>query len=341
MSFLKNAALSIVCVIVLLTFLEGASSILLFARGAVRRAPATTVKFDSEIGWVGIPDLHVESFYGNGTYFKTNSLGLVADREYGEAIPAGSRRVLCSGNSFPAGEGVGNGKNWCHRLESKGAIEAINLAQAGYSLDQAFLTYQRYHQRFKHSAHVVSFTGIDFEFLLQDNYLGKKKPVLSWKDGHLVQTNSPLRQISADEGSRYLLASSLNELRISYILAKFFKKPSSGASAEPVDVLKSLPLAIQIFKEEKALALKDQAQIFFVYQPTYQDLYMGKYKELRSQLKRVSKNEKLPYYDLTDDLSDFSVREMVEGGNGHYQPQVHDRIAELLARKIQNAPNTH
>jgi hypothetical protein len=74
-------------------------------------------QYDEEIGWINVPNLDIDDMYG-GKSFITNSMSFRNREEFGREIPAGRKRILCSGDSYTMGYGVGNEDTWCELLES-------------------------------------------------------------------------------------------------------------------------------------------------------------------------------------------------------------------------------
>ncbi|MEM9291267.1 MAG: SGNH/GDSL hydrolase family protein [Acidobacteriota bacterium] len=154
----RRLLLGLVVAFLALTLLEGLASWLWLLpdyrafRG--EQPKATTFKeeshsrYDPDIGWVHVPDRHLQDFYGPGADITINAdgfRGLNPDLgPAGTANRAGRYRVVSLGDSFTLGYGVGDGETypaWLERLNP--GVETVNLGQGGYSVGQCALWYQR------------------------------------------------------------------------------------------------------------------------------------------------------------------------------------------------------
>ena len=101
---------------------------------------ARRFKFDPDLGWVSKPNLRMDDAFGAGKHLIINSQGYRSTRDFEEITPAGKVRILCTGDSFTWGNGVGSGSTWVESLSDLDPkIEAINMGQNGYGLDQIYL----------------------------------------------------------------------------------------------------------------------------------------------------------------------------------------------------------
>ncbi|MES2304427.1 MAG: hypothetical protein V4558_02930 [Gemmatimonadota bacterium] len=167
---------------VLLALIEGTASFALFAR-AVRRdrvAEEVHTERDTLLGWINLPDVSRPDMYAKGIGLHTNHQRF---RHRGEvtATPApGTRRVICSGDSFTLGFGVGDAENWCALLASDHpGIESINMGQGGYGLDQAYLWYLRDGLGLHPDVQIFAFILADFGRMRYTRLNGYPKPQLA------------------------------------------------------------------------------------------------------------------------------------------------------------------
>jgi hypothetical protein len=131
--------------------------------------------------------------YGPGRSLRTNAQRLRADRDYTPGVPPGRVRIVCSGDSFTRGHSVGDADAWCRRLEDLDPrVETVNMGQAAYGADQAFLWYRRDAERLSHDVHVFAVITSDFERMRRDSFGGYPKPYLRLDDGDLVVRNTPV-----------------------------------------------------------------------------------------------------------------------------------------------------
>jgi len=191
------------CVLFLL-FLEGLCSSLSASyqllspqdRGTLSGA---VMHYDQQLGWLTVPNFHQENYFAPGIGLTTNSVGFRASEEFTPQVPSGKLRIICSGDSFTFGEGVGDEHTWCRQLESLDQrFQTVNMGESGYGVDQMYLWYGRQGMVLDHSAHVFAFIIEDFRRMQLTSYVGYGKPLLRVRDGVLVTQNVPVpRQLSA------------------------------------------------------------------------------------------------------------------------------------------------
>jgi hypothetical protein len=67
---------SVLVVILAFFMFEGFASTVFVAHKIMARRPVAErlhTKYDEELGWINIPNLHIQDMYGSGKYLKTNS----------------------------------------------------------------------------------------------------------------------------------------------------------------------------------------------------------------------------------------------------------------------------
>jgi hypothetical protein len=172
------------CVLLaLLVFVEGFSSLAMFARRARwygEVAERQHTRYDSELGWVSIPNVRIPNLYREGAHLTTNARGFRGKTEVADAVPAGKVRVVCSGDSFTLGFGVDDDETWCQvltRLDP--SLETVNMGQGGYGADQVYLWYRRDGLKIDHDIQVFAFITDDFRRMRHDQFLGYAKPWIS------------------------------------------------------------------------------------------------------------------------------------------------------------------
>ncbi len=195
---LLRVLLFLLLLLVAFALIEGTASLALLARKLHRRherplAERTHTRYDRDLGWANIPGMRIENLYGPGRTLSINSRGLRGTREVADAVAPGVTRIVCSGDSFTLGFGVGDEYTWCHVLETLAqGRETVNMGQGGYGVDQAYLWYRREARTLAHQVHIFAFIREDFGRMLTSSFGGYGKPVLSLKDGALVVGNVPV-----------------------------------------------------------------------------------------------------------------------------------------------------
>ena len=223
-------------------------------------------QYDPELGWVMRPNLRMADFYGRGADVHTNSSGLRSDQDYGSNPERGRRRLICSGDSFTFGMGVGNQDTWCQMLSGP-KLETVNLGQPGFSLDQIYLFARREVGALKPDFHVVAFTVNDFRPLLMPAFLHYYgKPFLQNDQGELVLEKKPISRtwlsphflLKFEEGVRRLNIVTLMR-RFGYFTSDYY----GGLKVED-----SFPLAIRIFEKMNEFDRALGSRIAFVLLPS-------------------------------------------------------------------------
>jgi hypothetical protein len=193
---LKVIGINVAVLGMLLVGVEGLASFALLARDMRKTsglAERRHTKYDSDLGWVNGPGVHITDMYGPGVYLRTNAQGFRNDHDVDPAVPAGKFRVICSGDSFTLGFGVDNDHTWCHLLSVLDPrIEAVNMGQGGYGVDQAYLWYKRDGAKLATNLHLLAFVTEDFPRMQSDKFLGFGKPTLALEHDSLVVKNVPV-----------------------------------------------------------------------------------------------------------------------------------------------------
>lgn len=187
----------LVAIVGLLAF-EGLCSTTIFAVDVYRHssrpfAERLHTEYHPRLGWVGTPGLRLADFYGPGRDLTTNARGFRGTAEVVPAVPAGRRRILCSGDSFTLGYGVGDGQTWTARLaEELEGCETWNLGQGGYGVDQSYLWYLEAAADLELDFHVLAFIPDDFGRMRRDAFAMYGKPFLEVEGGELETRNVPV-----------------------------------------------------------------------------------------------------------------------------------------------------
>lgn len=153
-------------VILTLALAEGITR--LFYEPAPERIQGLALKFseyyrsDPELGWVPRPNISANYIRFPAT-FETNSQGL-RDREYQQAKPEGSKRIVVIGDSHTWGYGVNNDETYTEKLEALlPNTEVINLGVTAYSLWQEIAYFKRVGLAYEPDVLIVGFTQNDVD----------------------------------------------------------------------------------------------------------------------------------------------------------------------------------
>ena len=116
--------------------------------GYIANQGISSVIYDEALGWTYRPN----SVRQSGA-FTINGGGIRARRDYAQQPPADSLRIALFGDSFTAGDDVGDEEVWGRQLEILlGAAglraEVLNFGVGAYGMDQAFLRWKNEGKRY-------------------------------------------------------------------------------------------------------------------------------------------------------------------------------------------------
>ncbi len=288
----------------LLVFLiaEGAASALHVAGGILtllKGAPRLHTRYDPELGWVSNPNLALVDHWGKGASFHTNAQGFRGRREAAVAAD-GRRRIVCTGDSFTLGVGVGDEDTWCALLA--GGLpghEAVNMGQAGYGVDQAFLWFKRDGARLEPEVHVFAFVSVDLDRMLSDGFVGFPKPYLELEDGRLVTRNVPVPRGPYLAPWLTLVLPQLDELR----LVALARRAAANLGRPTPQRVPAQPLAAlfpAVLDDLRALHARRGTRLLVVYLPTIADVTPSPGMDaFRADLAADLARRGFEYHDLT------------------------------------------
>lgn len=348
---LANWALALGLPVLLLAWIEGCASGLIALRAALDTVEAPAIRrHDADLGWVSLPNLALPDFWGPGRDLHTNTRGFRGRREVAPELPPGRFRVVCSGDSFAFGEGVGDDATWCHRLSVLDPrVEAVNLGQSGYGVDQAFLRYREQTSDLEVGLHVLSFIGPDLTRAGSDDFHGFAKPVFRLEGDALVLTGVPVPRVLPTV--RRFLSGLADELRTVQFVRRGTKKLFGKRRPDPQEIFARLgPTLRRIFAEADALARSRDSETLFVYLPLQSEIHEdGRWRGfVRDSFARSG----LPFVDLTEALralpEDEAQLVFLQTGDaaGHYaergnawaaqvlEPLLRSRVDAALARPV-------
>ena len=278
-SALKVIGINVAVLGVLLVGMEGLASFALFARDVMKTsglAERWHAKYDPDLGWVNEPRVYLPDLYGPGVGFRTNAQGFRNDRDVDAAVPAGKFRVICSGDSFTLGYGVDNDHAWCHLLSVLDPrIEAVNMGQGGYGVDQAYLWYKRDGANLASNLHLLAFVTEDFRRMQLPKFLGFGKPMLVLEHDSLVVKNVPVPTRAYNLSWLVSNVGNVRRLRTAELATRLAAKTrassSSDSSAQQADARTKAVLGV-IFAALKRHHEIRGGKLALVYLPTLPEL---------------------------------------------------------------------
>jgi len=341
-------------VAIILLFLEGSASFILFFQTAALTSPVAErshTQYDEQLGWVNRPNVYIEDMYGPGLYLKTNAQGFRNDEDFEVAVPEPKVRLICSGDSFTLGYGVDNRHTWCQLLgELNPQLQTVNMGQGGYGIDQAYLWYKRDGTRLEHDLHLFAFITTDFERIKQDNFLGYGKPLLKVENGNLVVENVPVPRRAFYVPWLTQNSEAIRGLRSIQLVSQFFWQPAqAGANADYYKYDLALEnIAVKVLQDLQQLNTAQDSLLVLVYLPTLADYtppYPGNTEKWRQHIYRAAQETGILYIDLIGDFRSLPATQVQSlfiregevdfpGAAGHYSVEGNEYIAQQLYQKL-------
>lgn len=347
----KRLVVGVVVAFVGLLVVEGLASIGLLAYdvGQIRVPPATNFRqatYDSLIGWVGVPNLAIADNFGPGIPLHTNGEGMRIHHPDPATLGSGQQRIICSGDSFTYGSGVGDAETYCAYLEQElPNTTTLNMAQRGFGIDQMYLWYERDAVRHPHQFQVLGFIWHDFERMGLTDYLGYAKPIMHLRDGRLVTENVPVPQWSAKVSRMSLATRALGDVRLMQFLKGRFA-PSENERYARTNA-QVLDVATAVFARLDSLNKQRGSQLVLVYLPSLVDVAPSTLDERRARVAEFSRRANIPFVDLTPGIRAMQPDTLdwmfitpngipVDGASGHYTAAGNRWVAARIAERIRS-----
>ena len=326
-----KVALTLTGTAALFVLVEGTASLIL--AGSVPGPGGLTERshceYDPLLGWIHRAGVHVEDLYGPGLDLTTNARRL---RGTSEVAPRSERfRVLCLGDSFTLGHGVDDRATfpaWIATLNP--GLEAPNMGQGGYGVDQCYLWYRRDAEDLEAPVVLLSFIAPDFERMSSDRFQGQyPKPRLTLEGETLVHPTEELPREWSETGRRN--SRFLQSLSIVKLLDELQWERGGARPADP----DYQPVAEAVLLELKRLVEERGGKLVLAHIPV-RDLGPAYTDALLAWLKPFAEREGLPVIDLLDEFSSFVPGEAdsLYLPDGHMSASGNRRLAELLVARL-------
>jgi lysophospholipase L1-like esterase len=345
----RRIAAGLASIALAFVLLEGIASVAVFlwnARMSLQLPPRERAHtaYDPELGWVAEKSDHAPDLYGPGISLSTNARGFRGAREYADAVPPGVTRVVCIGDSFTQGYGVGDADAWPARLERAcPRVEAPNGGQAGYGVDQSYLWYARDMAGLPHQVVVAAFIADDFSRVRSGRMVGYPKPMFRLRDGALGLENVPVPRAAylapwLTQNLRLLDALRSVELgrRAAAALGVAPAAPVPTSEAETTQVTAALLEAL-------ARSARDRgAAPVLVLLPSL-SADSSSLAPIPSYARAALANVDFPVLDLYPDFESSAQRDLFlhdprrRGAGLHYSPQGHELVARAVAARLTDA----
>jgi len=335
-----------------LLLIEGASSGILFLPDVLRAFQAkqsdANMKYDSLLGWVEHPSLYRPDLFGPGIHFRSNAQGFRGSLETTRQPPKGRVRILCSGDSFTQGAGVGDDQTWCALLAARDhRLESVNLGVGGYGLDQAYLRFKRDGQPLEPAVHIIAFIADDFRRMRWTQMGHAGKPILAMREGALEIRNVPVPRFLGKRPKLRALLQSAQELRTVQLAGVVKSRVGAGGGSSAGAMYDTtLAQVVSAMIADLSASRQDGSSLVMLFLPTFGE-YLGRSAEPWRELLRghADPGQDLWYLDLFSDLrrmppdSALSMFIPDGGARGHYSAAGNEWVADILLKYLNGIPN--
>lgn len=284
--------------------------------------------YDPDLGWRHAPSKSVPDLYGNGIGLTTNSQQLRGLGDYALEDSDDRYRILCLGDSFTMGYGVGDEDTFPALLSQQHkAIDTINMGLGGYGLGQCYMSYERDGMKF--DVDVLLFAFIIGDFYRMNplgNVADMGKPVLELVDGEPVAINTPVVNLLETPGIRTRLGRVWQTSELNGLIPKTLAAPAASAN---VNGQAFAPIALRIFE-----ILRDQSeqrgQLFVLAMlPTQAEVPKKRLPIIDEWLKPELKKRGIPMIDLRPAFQKVPKSELP----AHFTVGHYSRRGNLVAAK--------
>jgi hypothetical protein len=290
--------------VLVLCLVEGVASLarcgaILAERGQRPLAERSHTEYDPELGWVNRAHVSLPDLYGPGASLHTNGQRFRGTRDVTRSVAPGRVRVVCSGDSFALGYGVGDDATWCQQLAALDPrLEPVNMGQGGYGIDQSYLWFARDGAPLEHQVHVFSFIVEDFARMGATSFFGYGKPRLRLDAGRLVAENVPVPRGAFRFPWLAQNAGVVEELRSVALLRALGVRTglldARGAAPRDADVPR---LAAAVFESLARLHRDAGRRLVLVYLPMQEELRDDSTRELRAFVAREAERLDVVFLD--------------------------------------------
>ncbi len=338
-SLASGSAVALLVVAATLVVIEGVASWLVIGAN-VEFDPMSTNEYDPELGWIAKASTRIPDFYGSGRSVVNNAQRFRSELEFSPELPEGMQRIVCSGDSFAFGSGVGNGETWCDLLAAEDPrVESVNMGVPGYGIGQAMLRYEQQSFDFEHTLHVFSFIASDIPRAIEPSHNGYGRPVIRIEAGALRVENVPVprRLNSLARNAKKVV----DEMRATQVIRRLRRRFSSAPATRyrPETVGEVAPVAREIFRRVQASTAARGARAAFVFLPTLDDYAKPKQWEIwlasaMPELDVVFVNLARDLREVDEDLVESYFIPIGRPGQTHYSRSGNRWAAAALRRHL-------
>lgn len=327
---------------------EGGASLLIFVRALqTETEPVLLVErghteYDPQLGWINRPGVRIDDMYGPGKHLAINGQGFRNQEDFAPEVPPATLRVICSGDSFTLGHGVANKDTWCARLAALSpGVQTVNMGQAGYGVDQAYLWYLRDGLKLEHHVQVLAFIYDDFRRVGENHFFGYGKPfMVAEEDGLRVipaRRNGGVYRWLINNGHLFL------RLRSVLFLGRAIRKLADRERAEALGSRRARTWHVveAIFDDLRERHRRGETQLILLALPAPWDRDTELSTDWRQFVDDYARRTGVPYVDLVEEYRAMGPNEARalffppgEIGSRHLNETGHLWVAKRLVTRL-------
>ncbi len=287
--------------------------------------------YDPLLGWINESNVHVEDLYGQGLGLSTNARALRGRNDVTPTPAPGRFRILCLGDSFTLGHGVDDSATfpaWMERLHA--SLEAPNMGQGGYGVDQSYLWYRRDAADLEAQVVLLSFIAPDFERMLSERFQGQyPKPRLRVENGQLIYPSEPLPEDWTPTDK--VLSRFTDNLSI----VELFQQLQWERGGPRLTDTSYQPIAEAVLVDLEKLVQERGGRLVLAHIPV-RDRNVGYTDAVLAWLKPLAQRIDVPLINLADEFAGFVPGEAdsLYLPAGHMNASGNRRLAELLTARL-------
>lgn len=356
--YLRLIAGNVLILFLLLIIIEGLSSYaLLIADIAGTRGLAERrhTEYDPDLGWINEPNVFIPDMYRPGASLRTNSQRFRNNRDFDKAVPRGKCRIICCGDSFTLGYGVGNDDVWCEQLARLDPrLETVNMGQGGYGVDQAYLWYKRDAAKLDHQVVLLSLVTCDFDRMAEDNFGGYGKPVLAAENDKLVVRNVPVPRRAYRFTWFVSNYGNFRSLRVAELLSHVRREFGPGRADAPAPSNTQTQEAVRsllrkLLQDMKRLTEARSSKLVLVYLPLLDELVGEGPKEWTAFVETESKALGVPFINIVSKFRSLPIEDAVklyilsgqlnyQAAAGHFNERGNTMVARMIYDELRRYP---
>lgn len=305
---------------------------------------------DPDLGWVHIPDRVHHDFYGPGLTLSIGHQGLrenpadSAEERGQERGPEQNTlfRIVCLGDSFTLGYGVGDADTFPAKLQSLNPrTETLNMGQGGYSVGQCYLWFRRLGSELQADCVVLAMITDDIWRMNSTRMMnGYSMPRFELQDGRLVVSGQPV-PAKIPTGQSLEPNTRIGSFFLEHTAIGQFSRQTLGGhgSLEQSDARQQLlDVTMGIIRALQGVVERSGGRFAVVLLPEFRELIDTQAHHdnrlVATRLEQLATDRNIPFLDLTSDFATLTARQRanhyLDEQWHHYSSTGNQLVAERL-----------